>query len=45
MPNLNRLLEELAENNIDPREIQLPGALYDALLEQGESEADEDEQD
>jgi hypothetical protein len=45
MPNLKRLLEELEELNIDPRDIQLPGPLYDTLIEQGESAADEDEQD
>ncbi len=45
MPNLKRLLEELEELNIDPREIRLPGTLYDGLLDQAESEEDEDEQD
>ena len=44
MPNLKRLLEELDEYNIDPRDIRLPGALYDTLLEQAESEEDQDEQ-
>ncbi len=45
MPNLKRLLEELAELGTDPSEIRLPGTLYDTLLEQAESEEDEDEQD
>ncbi len=45
MPSLKQLLEELAELGTDPREIRLPGALYDQFLDQAESEADEDEQD
>ena len=44
MPNLRRLLEELAELGKDPSVIRLPGTLYDTLLEQAESEEDEDEE-
>ncbi|MFC2038368.1 hypothetical protein ACFLUG_01160 [Chloroflexota bacterium] len=45
MPNLRQLLEELAEFGGDPGKIRLPGALYDELLDQGESVVDEDEED
>jgi len=44
MPSLKHLIEELTELSVDPGEIRLPGALYDELLDQAESEADEDEQ-
>ena len=45
MPNLKHLIEELQELSVDPGEIRLPGQLYDELLEQVETIADEEEPD
>jgi len=42
MPNLKQLIEELEEMGVHPREIRLPGALYDDLVDQAD-EVDEDE--
>ncbi len=42
MPNLKHLLDELEELDVDPRQVKLPGPLYDDLLDQGETVADED---
>ena len=44
MPNLKHLLDELEELDVDPRQIKLPGPLYDGLVQQGEETADEDEE-
>jgi len=44
MPTLKHLIEELQELSVDPREIRLPGQLYDELLDQVESVADEEDQ-
>ncbi len=45
MPNLKHLLEELLELDVDPRQIKLPGPLYDDLLDQAEDvEEDNDEE-
>ena len=44
MPNLKHLLEELEELDVDPRQVKLPGPLYDDLLDQGETAADENEE-
>ncbi|MFC2021175.1 hypothetical protein ACFLU1_05260 [Chloroflexota bacterium] len=44
MPNLRHLLDDLDELNIDPKDVQIPGILYDQILDQDESETDEDEQ-
>ena len=41
MPNLKQLIEELEELSIDPRELRLPGQLYDALVEQAETIVEE----
>ena len=43
MPSLRHLIEELTELSVDPGEIRLPGQLYDELLDQVESVADEEE--
>ena len=45
MPNLKHLLEELQELDVNPNQIKLPGPLYDDLLDQGETAADEAEDD
>jgi hypothetical protein len=45
MPNLKHLLDELEELDVDPRQVKLPGPLYDELLDQGESISDEDDED
>ncbi len=41
MPSLKQLIEELSELSVDPGEIRLPGTLYEELLDQGESVAEE----
>ncbi|MFC2071689.1 hypothetical protein ACFLUU_03095 [Chloroflexota bacterium] len=41
MPNLKHLLDELEELDVDPRQVRLPGPLYDGLVDQTESEAEE----
>jgi len=43
MPNLKHLLEELKELDVNPRQIKLPGPLFDDLVQQGEDAASEDE--
>ena len=45
MPTLKHLIEELQDLSVEPTEIRLPGQLYDELLEQVESVADEENQD
>ncbi len=45
MPNLKHLLEELQELDVEPRQVRLPGALYDTLVAQAEEVDEEDEQD
>ena len=44
MPNLKQLLEELLDLDVDPRQIKLPGQLYDDFVSQAEDVADEDEE-
>ena len=36
MPSLKHLIEELQELDADPRDVHLPGQLYDDLLDQVE---------
>lgn len=43
MLNLKHLLEELEELDVDPKQIKLPGPLYDSLIDQAEDEADEED--
>ena len=43
MPSLKHLIEELTKLTVDPSEIRLPGQLYDELLDQVETIADEEE--
>ena len=45
MPNLKHLLDELEDLDVDPRQVKLPGPLYDDLVSQAEDTADEDEED
>jgi len=44
MPNLKHLLDELLELDVDPRQIKLPGPLYDDLLDQAEDMEEENEE-
>lgn len=44
MPNFKHLLDELLELDIDPRQIKLPGPLYDDLLDQVEDIEEENEE-
>jgi hypothetical protein len=43
MPNLKHLLEELKELDVDPRDIRLPGPLYDDLMSQADDVDDDDD--
>lgn len=45
MPNLKHLLDELEELDVDPRDIKLPGPLYDDLLSQVEDAIAENPED
>jgi hypothetical protein len=45
MPTLKQLLEELEEMGVRPREIRLPGPLYDDFLDQADEVDEEDEKD
>ena len=45
MPNLKHLLDELLELDVDPRQVRLPGPLYDDLVSQAEDVEEENEQD
>ena len=45
MPNLKQLIEELEEMGVQPREIRLPGALYDDLVDQADEEDSTDDED
>jgi len=44
VPNLKHLLEELEELDVHPRQIKLPGPLYDGLLDQAEDIEEENEE-
>jgi hypothetical protein len=43
MPSLKHLLEDLKEIDVDPNEVHIPGQLYDDLVDQADSIADEDD--
>ena len=43
MPNLKQLLDELRELRVDPKQIRIPGPLYDELIDQAEDEIDDEE--
>jgi hypothetical protein len=45
VPTLRHLIEELKELDVDPRDIRLPGPLYDDLVSQADDVADEDDAD
>ena len=45
MPNLKHLLEELQELDVHPKQVKLPGPLYDDLIDQAEDIEEENEQD
>jgi hypothetical protein len=42
MPNLKHLLEELDELGVEPNKVRIPGQLYDSLVEQAETDEDEE---
>jgi hypothetical protein len=42
MPNLKHLLDDLAELDVPPEEIHIPGQLYDSLIADAEEAQDED---
>ena len=44
MPNLKHLIDELLELDVDPRQVKLPGPLYDDLLDQAEVIDEENEE-
>ena len=44
MPNLKHLLDELEELDVDPRQIKLPGPLYDDLVQRGEDVEEDNEE-
>ena len=44
MPNLKLLLDELEELDVDPRQVKLPGPLYDSLIDQAEDTEEENEE-
>ena len=44
MPTLKHLIDELEQLDVDPKEIRLPGPLYDDLLNQAEDEEAEEEE-
>ena len=43
MPTLKHLMEELEQLDVDPKEIKLPGPLYDDLAEQAEDIVEEED--
>ena len=45
MPSLKHLLDELEELDVDPRQVKLPGPLYDDLVQQAEDIDEEAEED
>ena len=45
VPSLKHLLDELLELDVDPKQVKLPGPLYDDLVSQAEDVEEENEQD
>jgi hypothetical protein len=45
MPNLKHLLEELAELDVAPEQIRIPGQLYDSLIADAEESTEQDTED
>ncbi|MFC1930035.1 hypothetical protein ACFLW6_04175 [Chloroflexota bacterium] len=45
MPNLKHLLEDLDELGIEPKQIRIPGQLYDNLVPDTEESSEEDPDD
>ncbi len=41
MPNLKHLLEELEEIGVEPKNIRIPGQLYDNLMSDAEESREE----
>ena len=44
MPNLKHLLDELLELDVDPKQIKLPGPLFDDLVSQAEDVDEENDE-
>lgn len=44
MPNLKHLLDELEELEVNPRQVKLPGSLFDDLVSQAEDIDEENEE-
>ena len=44
MHNLKQLIEELEQMGVNPREIRLPGPLYDDLVDQADYIDEDDEE-
>jgi len=44
LPTLRHLIEELQRLSVDPNELRLPGQMYDALVDQVEDIADEEQE-
>ncbi|MFC1971639.1 hypothetical protein ACFLV0_06955 [Chloroflexota bacterium] len=41
MPNLKHLLEELEDLGVEPKQIRIPGQLYDNLVSDAEESSEE----
>ena len=44
MPTLKHLIEELRKLDVDPDDVRLPGTLYDDLVDQAESNPEDEEE-
>ena len=44
MPNLKHLLDELEELDVDPKQVKLPGPLYDELIDQADDIDEQNEE-
>ena len=42
MPNLKHLLDDLEDMGVEPNKVRIPGQLYDSLVEQAETDEDEE---
>jgi hypothetical protein len=45
MPNLKHLLDDLAQPDISPEEVRIPGQLYDSLIPDCDEADEEDTED
>ena len=42
MPNLKHLLDDLEEMGVEPKEVHIPGQLYDSMVADAEESIEED---